>query len=112
LVISRGSGNSFGRAGDLKQKETIHNPAFANGKVLRLNLDGSIPDDNPYPKSPAWSMGFRVPQGLTYTKNGNLFIAEHGDATDDEVNLVLQKVVIMAGLILPDSAICQRKRNI
>ncbi|KAA0993900.1 quinoprotein glucose dehydrogenase [Dyadobacter sp. UC 10] len=77
--------------GDLKQKETIQNPAFANGKVLRLNLDGSVPKDNPYPGSATWSMGFRVPQGLTYTSNGNLFIAEHGDATDDEVNLVLKK---------------------
>nr|WP_295923857.1 PQQ-dependent sugar dehydrogenase [uncultured Dyadobacter sp.] len=77
--------------GDLKQKGTVQNPAFANGKVLRLNLDGSIPKDNPYPGSPVWAMGFRVPQGLTYTQNGNLFIAEHGDATDDEVNLVLKR---------------------
>lgn len=87
LVISKDR-KLLWATGDLKQKETIHNPAFANGKVLRLNLDGSIPDDNPHPKSAAWAMGFRVPQGLAYTKNGNLFIAEHGDATDDEVNLV------------------------
>jgi glucose/arabinose dehydrogenase/cytochrome c553 len=76
--------------GDLKQKETIHDPAFANGKVLRLNLDGTIPNDNPHPGSASWAMGFRVPQGLTFTKNGNLFIAEHGDATDDEINLVVK----------------------
>ncbi|MCE6989720.1 PQQ-dependent sugar dehydrogenase [Dyadobacter sp. CY323] len=87
LVISKDR-KILWSAGDLKQKKTIHDPAFANGKVLRLNLDGTIPADNPHPGSPAWSMGFRVPQGLTYTKNGNLFIAEHGDATDDEVNLV------------------------
>lgn len=87
LVISKDK-KILWSVGDLKQKETIHNPAFANGKVLRLNLDGTIPQDNPYPGSPAWATGFRVPQGLTYSKNGNLFIAEHGDATDDEVNLV------------------------
>ncbi|SKB46999.1 Glucose/arabinose dehydrogenase, beta-propeller fold [Dyadobacter psychrophilus] len=87
LVISKDR-KLLWATGDLKQKETIHNPAFTNGKVLRLNLDGTIPADNPHPGSPAWAMGFRVPQGLTYTKNGNLFIAEHGDATDDEVNLV------------------------
>jgi glucose/arabinose dehydrogenase/mono/diheme cytochrome c family protein len=87
LVISADR-KLFWATGDLKQKETIHNPLFANGKVLRLNLDGTIPADNPYPGSPAWCMGFRVPQGLTYTDKGNLFIAEHGDATDDEVNLV------------------------
>jgi glucose/arabinose dehydrogenase/mono/diheme cytochrome c family protein len=87
LVISKDK-KILWATGDLKQKETIHNPKFTNGKVLRLNLDGTIPADNPYPGSPAWSMGFRVPQGLTYTATGNLFIAEHGDATDDEVNLV------------------------
>jgi glucose/arabinose dehydrogenase/cytochrome c551/c552 len=90
LVISKDR-KILWATGDLKQKESIQNPAFTNGKVLRLNLDGSIPKDNPYPGSATWAMGFRVPQGLTYTQNGNLFIAEHGDATDDEVNLVLKK---------------------
>lgn len=89
LVISKDR-KILWATGDLKQKETIHNPKYTNGKVLRLNLDGSIPADNPYPGSPAWSMGFRVPQGLTYTADGKLFIAEHGDATDDEVNLVVK----------------------
>lgn len=74
--------------GDLKKKEGVLDPAFANGKVLRLNLDGSVPSDNPFPGSPVWAMGFRVPQGLVLTKDGGLFIAEHGDATDDEVNLI------------------------
>lgn len=76
--------------GDLKHHETILDPKFANGKVLRLNLDGTIPADNPFPGSPVWAMGFRVPQGLVYTDTGNLFIAEHGDATDDEVNRVVK----------------------
>ncbi|MGV3557251.1 PQQ-dependent sugar dehydrogenase [Larkinella arboricola] len=76
--------------GDLKQKETILDPKFPNGKVLRLNLDGTIPADNPFPGSPVWAMGFRVPQGLVFASNGNLFIAEHGDATDDEVNRVVK----------------------
>lgn len=89
LVISTDR-KLFWATGDLKQKETIHHPRFANGKVLRLNLDGSIPADNPIPGSAAWCMGFRVPQGLTFTNKGNLFIAEHGDATDDEVNLVIR----------------------
>ncbi|WP_247237778.1 PQQ-dependent sugar dehydrogenase [Telluribacter sp. SYSU D00476] len=90
LVISQNR-KILWATGDLKQKETVQNPTYPNGKVLRLNLDGTIPKDNPYPGSPVWSMGFRVPQGLTYTVNGNLFIAEHGDATDDEVNLVTKR---------------------
>ncbi|QRR01283.1 PQQ-dependent sugar dehydrogenase [Dyadobacter sandarakinus] len=90
LVISKDR-KILWATGDLKKHETIQNPAFANGKVLRLNLDGSIPEDNPYPGSAAWAMGFRVPQGLTYTAGGKLFIAEHGDATDDEVNLAQKR---------------------
>ncbi|WP_345032577.1 PQQ-dependent sugar dehydrogenase [Ravibacter arvi] len=74
--------------GDIVQEKKVLDPAYPNGKVLRLNLDGSIPADNPFPGSPVWCMGFRVPQGLVYTAKGNLFVAEHGDATDDEVNLL------------------------
>ncbi len=89
LVISKDR-KLLWATGDLKQHETILEPNATNGKVLRLNLDGTIPADNPFPGSPVWSMGFRVPQGLAYTDNGNLFIAEHGDATDDEVNRVVK----------------------
>ena len=59
-----------------------------NGKILRLNLDGSVPEDNPIPGSLIWSWGQRNVQGLTYGANGLLYSSEHGDATDDEVNLM------------------------
>lgn len=58
------------------------------GKVLRLNLDGTIPKDNPFPGNPVWALGFRVPQGLVYASNGKLYSAEHGNDTDDEINLI------------------------
>lgn len=58
-----------------------------NGKIIRLNLDGSIPADNPIPGSPIWSWGHRNPQGLVYA-NGILFSSEHGPDTDDEINLI------------------------
>lgn len=61
-----------------------------SGKILRLNIDGTIPDDNPFPGSPVWALGFRVPQGLVYASNGRLYSAEHGNVNDDEVNLVLK----------------------
>lgn len=60
----------------------------ANGKILRLNLDGSIPEDNPWPGSPVWSKGHRNPQGLVFGPNGLLYESEHGDATDDELNII------------------------
>lgn len=60
------------------------------GKVLRYNLDGTIPHDNPFPGSPVWALGFRVPQGIVWGPNGNLYTAEHGHNNDDEINLVIK----------------------
>jgi PQQ-dependent dehydrogenase (s-GDH family) len=61
------------------------------GKVLRLNLDGSIPFDNPTiagVKSHVYSYGHRNPQGLAFAPNGKLYESEHGPNTDDEINLI------------------------
>ncbi|MBO0938417.1 PQQ-dependent sugar dehydrogenase [Fibrella sp. HMF5335] len=58
-----------------------------NGKVLRLNLDGSLPTDNPFPNSPVWSLGHRNIQGLVLVGD-KLYGSEHGPNTDDEVNLI------------------------
>ncbi len=62
-----------------------------NGKILRLNRDGSIPADNPIPGSPVWAWGFRNMQGLTESSTGQWYSSEHGEASDDEVNLLLPK---------------------
>ena len=43
-----------------------------SGKILRLNDDGTIPDDNPFPNSFVYSLGHRNPQGMTWNDNGNL----------------------------------------
>lgn len=58
------------------------------GKWLRYNLDGSIPEDNPYPDSPIFTVGHRNAQGMVQTPDGKLFTSEHGPTTDDEVNLI------------------------
>jgi PQQ-dependent dehydrogenase (s-GDH family) len=61
------------------------------GKVLRLNLDGSIPSDNPViagVRSHIFSYGHRNPQGLVVAPDGKVYESEHGPNTDDEVNLV------------------------
>jgi PQQ-dependent dehydrogenase (s-GDH family) len=60
------------------------------GKILRINLDGSIPIDNPIldgVQSHIFSYGHRNPQGLTFA-NDLLYSAEHGPKTDDEINLI------------------------
>lgn len=77
--------------GDAANGNNAPDTASINGKTLRLNFDGSIPADNPYPGSPVWSRGHRNIQGLAYTSAGHLFASEHGDATDDEVNYIQRK---------------------
>ena len=59
-----------------------------SGKILRLNDDGTIPDDNPFPNSPVYSLGHRNPQGMTWDDDGNLFVAEFGPEKNDEINLI------------------------
>ena len=61
------------------------------GKVLRLNLDGSVPADNPViagVRSHIYSYGHRNAQGLAFAPDGHLYASEHGPSTDDELNLV------------------------
>jgi glucose/arabinose dehydrogenase len=62
------------------------NRNMLNGKILRINLDGSIPADNPYGNA-VWAIGFRNPQGLVYA-NGKLYNSMHGESTDDEINII------------------------
>ena len=59
-----------------------------SGKILRLNDDGTIPDDNPFSNSPVYSLGHRNPQGMTWDDDGNLFVAEFGPDKNDEINLI------------------------
>jgi len=61
------------------------------GKMLRLNLDGSVPSDNPTlagVRSHIYTYGHRNPQGLAFGTNGKLYSSEHGPDTDDEFNLI------------------------
>lgn len=58
------------------------------GKILRLNFDGSIPGDNPFPNSYVYSYGHRNPQGLTWSPEGMLYESEHGPSAHDEINLI------------------------
>jgi glucose/arabinose dehydrogenase len=74
--------------GDAANKSTSQNLNSLNGKVLRLNLDGSIPEDNPLHGSPVWSWGHRNPQGLVFAPSGMLYSSEHGPSSDDEVNII------------------------
>ena len=61
------------------------------GKILRMNLDGSIPSDNPTlngVQSHVYTYGHRNPQGLIFGSDGTLYSSEHGDKVDDELNII------------------------
>ena len=59
-----------------------------SGKILRLNDDGTIPEDNPFPNSPVFTLGHRNPQGMTWDEMGNMYLAELGPEKNDEINLL------------------------
>ncbi len=61
------------------------------GKIVRLNDDGSVPQDNPFADAAdalpeIWSYGHRNPQGIILTADGRVLENEHGPAGGDEIN--------------------------
>ncbi|WP_100333637.1 PQQ-dependent sugar dehydrogenase [Bacillus alkalisoli] len=59
------------------------------GSILRMNLDGSVPNDNPFPSSYVYSYGHRNPQGLAWDVSNNIMYAsEHGPSGRDEINII------------------------
>lgn len=79
-------GKLYATTGDAAHPELAQRRDSLAGKILRLNPDGTVPDDNPFPRSPVYSLGHRNPQGLAWSGEGRLFAAEHGSSAHDEVN--------------------------
>jgi len=82
--------------GDATKKEIAQDLNSLGGKILRMNKDGSIPEDNPFDNSYVYSYGHRNPQGIDFDPiSGILFSTEHGPslfdgaAGGDEVNRIL-----------------------
>ena len=82
---------SIGDRGNRDQAQLLNTP---NGKIHRLNDDGSIPKDNPFvnhssAQKSIWTYGNRNPQGLTIDKKkSSVFSAEHGPKGGDELNII------------------------
>ena len=87
----------FGRLwvsiGDAANAANAQNRASLNGKVLRINRDGTIPSDNPViagVRNAVYSMGHRNPQGIAIRPGTDqVYAAEHGPDVNDEVNLIV-----------------------
>ena len=74
--------------GDAQNKNSAQNTSLLTGKILRMNLDGSVPADNPIKSSLVYTYGHRNAQGLWLAPNGILYSSEHGPTTDDELNII------------------------
>jgi glucose/arabinose dehydrogenase len=79
LYITSGFANFY----DLPQ-----NKSSLLGKVLRINRDGTIPSDNPFPNSPVYTLGHRNIFGFAFDKNGTGVVTENGEAHYDEINIL------------------------
>lgn len=79
----------YATVGDASQPWISQDLNSYNGKILRMELDGSVPSDNPFPDSLVYSLGHRNPQGLAWDDSGQLWAAEFGQNTWDELNLIL-----------------------
>jgi glucose/arabinose dehydrogenase len=83
-------GKLYAAAGDGQDPDQAQDLANLGGKVLRLNPDGSVPADNPFPDSFVWSYGHRNPQGLAFDSQGRLWEQEFGNSVMDETNLIVK----------------------
>ncbi len=87
-------GKLYWTMGDAQDQMAAQDPAKLNGKIFRLEPDGAIPGDNPFPNSPVYSYGHRNPQGLAWQPGTNrLYATEHGPSgvqqcCRDEVNFI------------------------
>ncbi|MBF8248675.1 MAG: GSDH domain-containing protein, partial [Bacteroidetes bacterium] len=88
-------GKLYVTAGDAADREIAQDKSSLGGKILRLNDDGSIPSDNPDPRSAIYAVGVRNPQGIDFHPlTGLLFETEHGPSGfdgpggGDEVNII------------------------
>lgn len=74
--------------GDAGNPELAQDLESTAGKILRIELDGSIPKNNPIIGSPVYSFGHRNPQGLAWDLNNIMYASEHGASAHDEINII------------------------
>ncbi|WP_058306134.1 PQQ-dependent sugar dehydrogenase [Gracilibacillus massiliensis] len=72
--------------GDASNAEIAQDLNSLGGKILRMELDGSIPEDNPESDSYVYSYGHRNPQGIAWSSSGEIYASEHGNSANDEIN--------------------------
>jgi glucose/arabinose dehydrogenase len=74
--------------GDAGESGNSQDRSSLGGKILRIEPDGSIPPDNPFPGNPVYSYGHRNVEGLAWDSEGQLYASEFGASAWDEVNRI------------------------
>ncbi|MGM0398920.1 MAG: PQQ-dependent sugar dehydrogenase [Halobacteriota archaeon] len=79
----------YATSGDASVPENAQDPESLAGKIHRIGQAGSIPEDNPFPRRPVWSLGHRNPEGLAWhPETSAMYAIEHGPSGGDEVNRI------------------------
>jgi len=96
-------GKLYANVGDGWVPEAAPDLNDLRGKVLRMNLDGSIPADNPFPGTLVYATGFRNNFGADWrAADAQLYISDNGPEYDDRLAKVTAGSDYGWGLIAPD----------
>ncbi|MCP3027424.1 sorbosone dehydrogenase family protein [Halobacillus sp. A5] len=80
--------NLYITTGDAQNEQLAQDEDNLAGKILRMDVEGNVPADNPFEDSYVYSYGHRNPQGMGWNEDGQLFATEHGPTNHDEVNQI------------------------
>jgi glucose/arabinose dehydrogenase len=83
-------GKLYITVGDATEHIFAQDPSIVIGKVLRINKDGTVPQDNPYPNLPVYTIGHRNMYGIAFDRNGTGLTTENGDFHYDEINSIIK----------------------
>jgi len=84
-------GNLYAQVGEFHRGSPSQDLSSTTGKMLRMNSDGSVPSDNPFPESLVYALGIRNAFGFDFDRsNGRLIATEAGPNTDDEINIIVK----------------------
>ena len=83
---------TVGERSDAAVRDQAQDLGSHYGKTIRINADGTVPDDNPFvgradARPEIWSYGHRNPQGVAIAPDGAVWTVEHGARGGDEINL-------------------------
>lgn len=78
----------YATVGDAGNRSDAQDRDSLSGSILRMDLDGGVPDDNPFPGSLVYSFGHRNAQGLAWDEEGTMYASEFGQDTWDELNVI------------------------